>query len=119
MCLVKIVLLRIAGAAQLAGMDTIPVDIKTPEQLSAMLTICLKQPIIEDKYFKMLERCKNKIDHSLPRVDKIAKSPEYKELAKKTEELYGALMEANYDQVGKMVSDVEMLIGPAIKSCKR
>ena len=118
-CLFKIVLLRIAGAAQLAGMDTIPVDIKSPEQLSAMLTICLKQPIVEDKYLKTLECCKNKIDHSLPRVGKIAKSSEYKQLAEKTEELYEALMDANYDHVGKMVSDVEKLIDPAIQSCKR
>ena len=117
-CIVKVVMLRIAGAAILAGMDRIPADVKTPDQLSAMLTICLKQPIVEDRYFKTLEKCKNKVDHSLPRVGKIARSADYKSLAEKTEALYDALINGCYDKIDEMVNEVEMLIEQVIKSCK-
>ena len=118
-CAVKIVLLRIAGEAQLAGMDTIPADVRTPDQLSAMLTICLKQQIIIDKHLTAVVRCKNKVDHSLPRVGKIAKSAQYKAFAEKTEDLYNALMDAQYDKIDQMVNAMELLIDPAVESCKR
>ena len=117
-CLIKIFLLKYAQSCQVDGLNVIPTNVKTPEQLLGMLTICEQQPIVIDKYSTAVKRVKQKIKYSLPQAGKIASSEHYKELAATIEKLYDEIMDGQYDGISSALLVIERDIVKTIGDCK-
>ena len=118
-CIIKIVCLRYAQSFQVDGLNVVPSNIKNPEQLLAMLTICEQQPIIIDKFSVAVKRIREKIKYSLPKTGKIAYSDSYKNLASLVEKFYDNLMEGNYDDISSDLLLIEKNIVCVIADCKK
>jgi len=117
-CVIKIFLLKYAQSCQVDGLNVIPTNIKTPEQLLGMLTICEQQPIVIDKFAIAVKRVKEKIKYSLPQAGKIASSENYKKLAAAVEALHDKIMEGQYDSISTDLLIIERNIVETIADCK-
>lgn len=117
-CIIKVVCLKYAQSFQVDRLNVIPSNIKNPEQLLGMLTICEQQPIIIDKFSVAVKRAREKIKYSFPKAGKIASSENYKNLASLIENFYDKLMEGNYDDISSDLLLIEKNIVSVIADCK-
>lgn len=117
-CIVKIFLLKYAQSFQVDGLNVIPANVKTPEQLVGMLMICEQQPIIIDKFAASVRKIKEKINYSLPKSGKIALSENYKHLANSVEVFYDRIMDGDYKDISSDLLDIERNIVTTMTDCK-
>ena len=117
-CLAKICFLKFAQAGQLDKLNEVPINLKTPEQLLAMLSICEQQPIIIDKFSKHIKKIREKIQYSIPQRGKIATSSSYREMALLLEKFYDDLMNGQYEEIQTQLAKIEQGIIRVVADCK-
>ena len=117
-CIVKVFLLKYAQSFQVDGLNIIPTNIKNPEQLLGMLTICEQQPVVIEKFSTSFRRVREKIKYSLPQAGKIASSEHYRKLAAAVEKLYDEIMDGEYDNISSDLLIIERNLVETIGDCK-
>ena len=117
--LIKFFLLSTAQRLQNNGMELLPQNVRTPDDLCVFLELCEKQPSLEQNITWKIKTVREKIQYSIPRVGNIAQSNEYRSLSQKVQDFYDKMMMGNRDNLLGDLSEIDVKIQQVVFVCKK
>ena len=118
-CLIKFFLLMTAQKLQNDGMELLPQNVRTPDELCVFLEICEKQPSLDKDIVKRIKACKEKIKYSLPRVGNISQSEKYRVVSQKVQDFHDKMMTGDRDNLPEELSMIDGKLQEVIAECKK
>jgi hypothetical protein len=117
--IIKVFIMSHASDLQKMGMEEIRYDIKKPQELVAQLTICERQPELEQKTLKLIKKVKDDIQYSLPKVGNIAKSVQYEQVVVHCNKIYNLMMSGSRDDLNAILNNLNNSLNVLILSLKK
>jgi len=116
---VKIFIMSHAPDLQKVGMEEIKDTVKNPQELVAQLTVCEKQPELEEETLKLFKKARYTIQYSLPKVGNIAMSAQYEHIAEDCDKIYKLIMSGSRDNLNDLLNNLNNSLTALTLSLKR
>jgi hypothetical protein len=117
--IIKIFIMSHAADLQKVGMEEIRDNLKKPQELVAQLTVCERQPELEQETLNLIKKAKDSIRYSLPKVGNIAKSMQYEQIVENCDKIYNLMMSGSRDNLNTLLNNLNNFLAVLALSLKK
>jgi len=116
---IKVFAMSRASDLQKVGMEEIRDNLKKPEVLVAQLTVCERQPELEQETLKLIRKVKDAFQYSLPKVGNIASSALYEQVVEDCDKIYNLMMSGSRENLNALLNNLNNSLTTLALSLKK